>query len=130
MASSASGPLTCSKDFSPASLPTVLMSSNTALLACCWKTRRLVRKLAAVNKNLGLFWGGMTHWVLAELFVGSSDPSLFSPADKHLGVRHHYSYEVGLARPNTKRDQMRPICQRGLEPDRTWRRVVTRCAYL
>lgn len=59
MASSASGPLTCSKDFSPASLPTVLMSSNTALLACCWKTRKVVRKLAAVNKNLGLFfWGG------------------------------------------------------------------------
>lgn len=99
MVSSAYGPLTCSKDFSPASLPTVLMSSNTALLACCWKTRKLVRKLAAVNKNiLTLFLVGVTHWILAQLFVGSSDPSLFSPADKHLGVRHHYSYEVGLAR--------------------------------
>lgn len=54
----------------------------------------------------------MTHWILAELFVGSSDPSLFSPADKHLGVRHHYSYEVGLARPNTKTDPMMTLAKR------------------
>lgn len=58
----------------------------------------------------------MTHWILAQLFVGSSDPSLFSPADKHLRVRHHYSYEVGLARPNTKTNQMRPLCKEASNP--------------
>lgn len=97
--------LTCSKDFSPASLPTALMSSSTALLACCRKKTKTDshQKTSSSRHKSGSFsWWRMTHWVLAELLVGSSDPSLFSPADKHLGVRHHYSDEVGLRRRETQ----------------------------
>lgn len=43
----------------------------------------------------------MTYWILAQLFVGFHKPSLFSPADKHLRVRHNYAYKISLATRNT-----------------------------
>lgn len=112
--------LTCSKDFSPASLPTALMSSSTALLACCRKKTKTDshQKTSSSRHKSGSFsWWRMTHWVLAELLVGSSDPSLFSPADKHLGVRHHYSDEVGLRRRET---QLPEEALNPTRPDPTW----------
>lgn len=44
----------------------------------------------------------MTHGILAQLFIGSHKSSLLSPVNKHLGVRHYYSYEVGLATWHTR----------------------------
>lgn len=80
--------------------PSVLAHSSHVLQHC---SRRVLleNQVSGMHANktfVGLCLGGVTHGILAQLFIGPSDPSVFSPANKHLGVRHHYSYEVGLAR--------------------------------
>lgn len=90
-------------------------------------SQTVVRKPARVKQKSGsLFWWRVTHRVLAELFIGSGDPSLFSPADKHLGVRHHYSYEVGLARPKHDERLGDDACEKKKEASNSTPNVVTR----
>lgn len=42
-------------------------------------------------------WVYSTYRILAQLFVGSHKPSLFSPVNKHLRVGHNNAYEMRLA---------------------------------
>lgn len=97
--------LTCSKDFSPASFPTEVMSSNTALFTSCWKTKNSVTVsgmhavMCSGSAEIGVY---STYRILAQLFVGSHKPSLFSPLNKHLRIRHNNAYEMRLATWNTR----------------------------
>lgn len=94
--------VTCSKDFSPASFPTAVMSSNTALFTSCKKKKNSVTH-SGMNGVMYSWSGGepgvyCTYWILAQLLIRSHKPSLFSPVNKDLGVRHDYADEKRLKR--------------------------------
>lgn len=104
---------TCSNDFSPASLPTDVISSSTAFFTsyrssgiCYYSFTKLkewiVKHIKVYNVELiqwswtSIVYGGKAYWILAEFFIRSHYPSLFGPVDKHLRVWNYDSYEMRL----------------------------------